>query len=201
MVAGQEDHARTLARLAQQFLDDVVVRLRPIPAALQAPSRRSCRRRGRWCRRRGSEGSRGTARPGCRACPGARRTRTGCGKRRAPGSSSSSLGRGRQGMPQQGTVAISSGKARPPCAPAQPQSRGLGDCTIEPWYTRPSGPVDREQQRTVEVDEAGTPGQQQRRRHGERGADHAADHQREAERFRFRDHQQGLGEGRRSCRA
>ena len=38
VVAGNEDHARALARLAQQLLDDVVVRLRPVPAAAQLPA-------------------------------------------------------------------------------------------------------------------------------------------------------------------
>ena len=35
VVAGNEDDARKLARLAQQLLDDVVVRLQPEPAAAQ----------------------------------------------------------------------------------------------------------------------------------------------------------------------
>ena len=38
VVAGHEDHARALARLAQQLLHDVVVGLRPVPAAPQLPS-------------------------------------------------------------------------------------------------------------------------------------------------------------------
>ena len=38
VVARHEDHARALARLAQQLLDDVVVRLRPVPVAAQLPA-------------------------------------------------------------------------------------------------------------------------------------------------------------------
>ncbi len=38
MIAGHIDDARALARLAQQLLHDVIVRLRPIPAALQPPA-------------------------------------------------------------------------------------------------------------------------------------------------------------------
>ena len=40
VVARHEDHARAVAHLAQQLLDDVVVRLRPIPAASAAATRR-----------------------------------------------------------------------------------------------------------------------------------------------------------------
>jgi hypothetical protein len=38
VVARHVDDARALARLAQQLLDDVVVRLVPVPAALQPPA-------------------------------------------------------------------------------------------------------------------------------------------------------------------
>ena len=38
MVARHEDHPRAAAHLAQQFLDDVVVRLRPVPAAAHPPA-------------------------------------------------------------------------------------------------------------------------------------------------------------------
>ena len=38
VVAGHVDDARALARLAQQLLHHVVVALRPVPAALQAPA-------------------------------------------------------------------------------------------------------------------------------------------------------------------
>ena len=38
VVARHEDHARAVANLAQQLLDDVVVRLRPVPAAAQSPA-------------------------------------------------------------------------------------------------------------------------------------------------------------------
>ena len=38
MVAGHVDHAGALARLAQQLLHYVVVRLRPVPARAQLPS-------------------------------------------------------------------------------------------------------------------------------------------------------------------
>ena len=38
VVAGDVDDARALARLAQQLLHDVVVRLRPVPALLQPPA-------------------------------------------------------------------------------------------------------------------------------------------------------------------
>ncbi len=38
VIAGHIDHARALARLAQQLLHDVIMGLRPIPAALQAPA-------------------------------------------------------------------------------------------------------------------------------------------------------------------
>ena len=38
VVAGDEDHARALARLAQQLLDHVVVRLRPVPVPLELPA-------------------------------------------------------------------------------------------------------------------------------------------------------------------
>ena len=37
VVARHEDHARAMAHLAQQFLDDVVVHLRPVPAGAQPP--------------------------------------------------------------------------------------------------------------------------------------------------------------------
>ena len=38
VIAGHVDDSRALARLAQQLLDDVVVRLRPIPARSQLPA-------------------------------------------------------------------------------------------------------------------------------------------------------------------
>ena len=38
VVAGNEDHPRALADLAQQLLDDVVVGLRPVPVALELPA-------------------------------------------------------------------------------------------------------------------------------------------------------------------
>ena len=38
VIARHIDDARALARLAQQLLDDVIVRLRPVPAALQPPA-------------------------------------------------------------------------------------------------------------------------------------------------------------------
>ena len=37
MVAGNEDHLCSLPRLAQDLLDNVIVRLRPIPGSLEAP--------------------------------------------------------------------------------------------------------------------------------------------------------------------
>ena len=40
VVAGNEDDLRALARLAQDLLHDVVVRLRPVPARAAAASRR-----------------------------------------------------------------------------------------------------------------------------------------------------------------
>ncbi len=38
VIAGNVDDAGALAALAQKLLDDVVVLLRPVPAALQAPA-------------------------------------------------------------------------------------------------------------------------------------------------------------------
>ena len=38
MVAGDVEDARALAALAQQLLDDIIVLLRPVPAAAQAPA-------------------------------------------------------------------------------------------------------------------------------------------------------------------
>ena len=38
VVAGDEDNARTFARLAQQFLNHIVVRLRPVPALFELPA-------------------------------------------------------------------------------------------------------------------------------------------------------------------
>ena len=38
VIAGNEQHARALACLAQEFLDDVIVRLRPEPALLEPPA-------------------------------------------------------------------------------------------------------------------------------------------------------------------
>ncbi|KAG0758409.1 hypothetical protein G6F22_019653 [Rhizopus arrhizus] len=38
MVAGDEHHARAVARLAQDALDDVVVRARPVPMLAQLPA-------------------------------------------------------------------------------------------------------------------------------------------------------------------
>ncbi|MPM70348.1 hypothetical protein SDC9_117303 [bioreactor metagenome] len=38
VVARNEDHARALARLAQQLLHHIVVRLRPVPLAAQLPA-------------------------------------------------------------------------------------------------------------------------------------------------------------------
>ena len=38
VVAGQENHPCSLANLAQQFLDDVVMGLRPVPAAFERPA-------------------------------------------------------------------------------------------------------------------------------------------------------------------
>jgi len=38
VIARHEHHARTLARLAQQFLHHIVVRLRPIPTLAQLPA-------------------------------------------------------------------------------------------------------------------------------------------------------------------
>jgi hypothetical protein len=37
VVAGHVDHVRTFARLAQHFLDHVIVRLAPVPAAPELP--------------------------------------------------------------------------------------------------------------------------------------------------------------------
>ena len=38
MVAGNEHHPGAASHLAQQFLDDVVMRLRPVPAGAEAPA-------------------------------------------------------------------------------------------------------------------------------------------------------------------
>jgi len=38
VIAGEIDNARALAALAQDLLDDVIVRLRPIPRPFQAPA-------------------------------------------------------------------------------------------------------------------------------------------------------------------
>jgi hypothetical protein len=38
VVAGDEHHPRAAPDFAQQFLDDVVVRLRPVPAGAQPPA-------------------------------------------------------------------------------------------------------------------------------------------------------------------
>src|SRR5258708_7268355 len=38
MIAGNVDNARSLARLAEDFLDDVVVRLWPVPSATKLPA-------------------------------------------------------------------------------------------------------------------------------------------------------------------
>src|SRR5271170_7688132 len=38
VVAGNEHHPRAAPNLAQQFLDDVVMRLRPVPAGAEAPT-------------------------------------------------------------------------------------------------------------------------------------------------------------------
>ena len=38
MVAGNEHHPRAAPDLAQQFLDDVVMRLRPVPARAKPPA-------------------------------------------------------------------------------------------------------------------------------------------------------------------
>src|SRR6478672_9783465 len=38
VVAGNEHHPRAATNLAQQFLDDVVVRLRPVPARTEPPA-------------------------------------------------------------------------------------------------------------------------------------------------------------------
>ena len=57
VIAGNVDDLGALARLAQHLLHEVVVRLRPVPARISAPSRRRYLRRDRWCRHRGCGGS------------------------------------------------------------------------------------------------------------------------------------------------
>ena len=72
--------------------------------------------------------------------------------------------------------------------------RGVRRVDLAAVVTQTIVAVAREQQRTIEIDEAGLFRQQHRRRHRQRGRDHAADHDLKSQRLRRVGHRQRLGQ-------